>query len=314
MQFMPMLRIFCVAIFCVATSTVAHAADEYDTSEVARVWESVTGTAIDTDTEFISVDGMMLRVMNPHTNELIGSFVWVPSLGTRINTESVTDKTDWGTALNYSVSASFVSGSVFSNGTPHPFVFVGYAVRYETTDPQGNPLQGGIDMVVPWIATESIREADEFVARAEAVSKGDGKGDGKDGGIECHDPTWQGDGGEECCGYLAALQERLGACYDEWYGRIFSRCLPAAAVSGFATFKWCISGCAVVPPPANASCASACLGIGGLMGLEGFIVCMIANDSEYESCLKRERAAYYTDLTNSGCEIRKPEAEYGTNQ
>jgi hypothetical protein len=51
------------------------------------------------------------------------------------------------------------------------------------------------------------------------------------------------------------------------------------------------------------------------VGLEAFIVCMIANESEYDACVGREKAQYFIDLTNSGCEIRKPEtADYGTTQ
>jgi hypothetical protein len=294
-----------------AVVSVANAADEYDSSKIAAVWESVTGRAIDTDTEIISIDGNMLTVRNAEANSDIGSFVWVPSLATRIAAKSLTDTTDWGKDLNYGVDISFVSGAVFTDGRPQPFVFVGYSVRYDTVDPQGIPLQGGINLVLPIVATDTISEADEYVARAEAV----GKGGGKNGGIECYDPTWQGTNGEQCCGFLMALNQRLGACYDDWFARIFSICLPTGVVGGFATFKYCVSTCAVLPPPANASCAAACVGIAGLVGLDAFIVCMIANGAQYDSCVKRERAQYFSDLTHSGCEIRNPEtAEYGTTR
>ncbi|MFM1867656.1 MAG: hypothetical protein RL591_1064, partial [Planctomycetota bacterium] len=208
----------CIAA-CVAIVSVADAADEYDNSEIAAVWESVTGRAIDTDTEIISIDGNMLTVRNAEANTDIGSFVWVPSLATRIAAKSLTDTTDWGKDLSYGVDNSFVSGAVFTDGRPQPFVFVGYSVRYDTVDPQGSPLQGGIDMVLPIVATDTISEADEYVARAEAVGNGDGKGGGKGGGIECYDPTWQGTNGEQCCGFLMALNERLVACYDDWLSR-----------------------------------------------------------------------------------------------
>jgi len=49
--------------------------------------------------------------------------------------------------------------------------------------------------------------------------------------------------------------------------------------------------------------------------LDAFLVCMMANEHEYDACLKRETAQYYTDLANSGCAIRKPTAvHYGANR
>jgi hypothetical protein len=301
----------CIAA-CAAIVSVAHAADEYDNSKVNAVWGTVTGRAIDTDTEILKVDGNVLTLSNPKKRLDIASYVWVPSVTHHVGTQSVTDTTEWGKTLNYSVGITVTSGAVVTNGRPHPFVFIGYSTRYNTVDANGNPMQGASDLVVPWVATDTIKEADEFVAAVEAAGEG---GDTGGGGIECHDPTWIGNNGQECCGYLAALQGRLGACLDSWYTRMWLGCLPSGVVGGFATFKYCISTCAVLPAPANASCAAACVGIGGLVGLDAFIVCMMANEHEYDGCLKRETAQYYTDLANSGCAIRKPTTvHYGANR
>jgi len=122
--------------------------------------------------------------------------------------------------------------------------------------------------------------------------------------IECFDPTWVGNGGQQCCGYLLSLQEGLGACASRFWLHVFA-CIPASVTLGAGSFAWCAQYC-VVPPPFVPACVKSCLVLGGVTGAGALIACLAGADFAYDECVREKWSLYWQNLAGAGCELRRP--------
>ena len=122
--------------------------------------------------------------------------------------------------------------------------------------------------------------------------------------IECFDPSWVGNGGQQCCGYLLSLQEGLGACASRFWLHVFA-CIPASVTLGAGSFAWCAQYC-VVPPPFVPACVKSCLVLGGVTGAGALIACLAGADFAYDECVREKWSLYWQNLAGAGCELRRP--------
>lgn len=122
--------------------------------------------------------------------------------------------------------------------------------------------------------------------------------------IECFDPTWVGNSGQQCCGYLLSLQEGLRACASRLWLHVFA-CIPASVTLGAGSFAWCAQYC-VMPPPLIPACVKSCLVLGGVTGAGALIACLAGADFAYDECVREKWSLYWQNLTNAGCELRRP--------
>jgi hypothetical protein len=289
------MRTKCI-VGMIAVGTFACAANanhKWDGSDAARAWADATGVALHLDTEMPFVQGNLLNIRNRSTGEVIDTVVWVPTSTVAVGGDSWKDGN--GTVVEGDIS--LVAGYIPVNGYPRAFAFASW-----TATAHSGALGGSETVVVPVRAFATPQDADEFIAEIADISTGKGSGD--NGGIFCMDETWRGSNGEECCAYLAAYRDAKASCLAFWWMRLYA-CIPVALGAGGGTVKWCLETCVVIPPPANADCALACVGIGACVSIDSFILCMMGNDALYEACLRDARSQYILELANHGCELRK---------
>ncbi len=287
------------------TAAASASPQEWGDSPAARSWQRITGTTINLATEAPVLDGNVLRVIDTLSGEINGEFVVLIADSVSIVRSSNAVPATWGSVIALSESYSISSGCVLADGEPHYFAFVHLDADASLDDGAGNSMSPSVSLAVPVISFPSSRSADDFIAQVRAAA--DGSADGS-GGILCHDPTWLGNNGTECCGYLSAYQSNVEGCRRDWW-KHFWGCLAVGSGGGWAFFQWCAKSCVAVPPPANAGCVKGCIIASSVIGLEAAAVCVLAANEAYEGCVARERAAYILNLTNNGCELRTPEEE-----
>lgn len=286
----------CVVI---GIASVASASD-WSGSPAARAWERATGTTIDLRTEAPILDGNMLRIIDRNSGEVGAEFVAfvtnsIPIDGVRGNLDI--SGFDVGVSEQYSLT----SGFIVVGGEPAYFAFMQVEAGASLDGTDG--FSTTVTLAMPVLAFDNPKDQDEFMG--DVLTAANGGTDGS-GGIFCHDPTWIGSSGEECCGYLAAYLDNIEGCRRDWWKHLWG-CVAVGAGGGWTFAQWCLKTCIPVPPPGNAACAKGCLIASGVIGLEAAIVCVLAANDAYEGCLARERAAYILNLTNHGCELRLPE-------
>lgn len=281
---------------------LASADSGWSGSPAARSWERATGTSIDLATEAPILDGNILRIIDRESGRVNAEFVAFVTASVPIDGMRERLDTSWGADIEIREMYSLTSGFVVVDGEAHHFAFMQVETGAETSDDSGNPLAPSVTLAMPVIPFDDSKDADEFMADVLTAANGEGGS----GGIYCSDPTWRGRDGVECCGFLAAYRSNVEGCRRDWWKHLWG-CVAIGAGGGFTFFQWCVKTCVVVPPPANAGCAKACLLSSGLIGLEAALVCVLAANDAYEGCIAREQAAYILNLTNSGCELRIPE-------
>lgn len=298
-----------VGVSALTVGSPSMADSAWNESDISRSWEKETGMIFHADHQALVVDGATMRVVEINTNKILGEWVFVETASLPIFTNAVEDKTDWGTPLQYQEDYILTTGFIVVNERQSHFAFLRTNVS-TSFHHQEDLVEANASINIPIIAFDSAGAADLFISTASSANDGD-----SGGGIFCSDPDWLGRNGEECCGYLAALQLRLDACNHDWWNRLFI-CVSGGAVGGFAWFKYCIGTCgpfcaALGPaaPPCLATCAKGCLLTAGVVGAEAAIVCVLASNSAYDACVDRELAEYYTTLADHGCELRSPETK-----
>lgn len=296
----------CVVAFA---STVASASDWGD-SGVGRAWNRATGYKLDTKSEVIAVDGNILTVTTP-SGDVQAEFVWFPVTTISLTGSVDEDVTDFGKVISLRQEFSLTDGVVVIGGEQSRWLFLSHDQSVTTVDGKGNPVQVSASTVLPIRAFSTKVEAEEFMSGLEFAASG-AKGDG---GIFCHDPTWVGSDGEECCGFLAAYQAGINSCYSR-YWLILSGCLGVGGGAG-GTWWWnCSKGCVsafVIAVP----CLKACLLSSALITVGSALVCIGGAEFAFEECCQARLDEYLRDLTNSGCELRKPayiRTDIGDNQ
>jgi len=291
------LLIVCAVASTVA-STVASASDWGD-SGVGRAWNRATGYKLDTQSEAILVEQNILTVTTP-SGDVQAEFVWFPSTTIPLMGSFDEDVTDYGNAISLRQQFSLTDGVVVINGVQSRWLFLALDQRVTTVDPKGHFVEVSVATALPIRAFSTQVESEEFMAGLEFAASG-GEGDG---GIFCHDPTWVGRNGEECCGFLAAYQAGINSCYSR-YWLILSGCLGVGGTAGGTWFWNCSKGCVtafVIAVP----CMKACLISSALITVGSALVCIGGAEFAFEECCQARLDEYLRDLTNSGCALRKP--------
>ena len=296
----------CVVAFA---STVASASDWGD-SPVGRAWNRATGYKLDLKSEAITVDGNMLSVTTP-SGDVHAEFVWFPLTTVPVTGSVDDDVTDHGKAISLRQQFWLTDGVVVIGGVQSRWLFISHDQSVTTVDAAGTPVQVSASTVLPIREFRTKEDADEFMAGLESAASG-AKGDG---GIFCHDPTWVGRNGEECCGFLAAYQAGINSCYSR-YWLILSGCLGVGGTAG-GTWFWNCSKACVSALVVSAPCMKACLISSALITVGSALVCIGGAEFAFEECCQARLDEYLRDLTNSGCELRKPSyirTDIGDNQ
>lgn len=287
-------------VLSLSVATAASASEWID-SPVARAWQRVTGSVINIPQDLPVLDGNILRIIDTSSGNVRNEFVVVMTNSVPLESFQYSIDTTWGHPIHAEEHYSISSGFVVVNGEPEYFAFMQADYLASTRDAQGTQLSPSATIAVPILSFDDSKRADAFIASADTASDGAANG----GGILCHDPTWLGRNGVECCGYLSSYQSNVEGCRRDWWKHLFG-CVGVATGGGWAFFQWCVKTCIVVPPPGNAGCAKACLIASSAIGIEGAIVCILAANEVYEGCVARERGAYILNLTNNLCELREP--------
>lgn len=296
-QCVNVVRCVCLSL---SMAAAAHASG-WSESPAARSWQRVTGTTIDLATQSPVLEGSTLRVIHTQSGRVEGEFVVLTTDSVRAIRFTDSIPAEWGGTIHASEEYAIASGCVIANGEPSYFAFLHLRSEARIDDGSGRLLSSSATLAIPVIPFSDGKEADEFIATVRDAAEGGGSG-----GIFCHDPTWLGRNGTECCGYLSAYQSNVEGCRRDWWKHLWG-CVAVGGGGGWAFFQWCAKSCIPVPPPGNAACVKGCLIASSVIGLEAAIVCVLAANDAYEGCVARERAAYILNLTNNGCELRYPE-------
>lgn len=189
---------------------------------------------------------------------------------------------------------------VVIGGVQSRWLFLSNDQSVTTIDGAGNPVQVSVSTVLPIRAFSTKVEVEECMTGLEFAASGS-KGDG---GIFCQDPTWIGRNGEQCCGFLAAYQAGINSCYAQ-YWLLVSGCLGFGGTAG-GTWFWNCSKACVSALIISAPCMKACLISSALITVGSALVCIGGAEAAFEQCCQARLDQYLRDLTNSGCELRKP--------
>ena len=150
-------------------------------------------------------------------------------------------------------------------------------------------------------------EADAFMADlADAVKSDGSKGEG---GIECFDPTWIGNDGQQCCAFLASYRSGITGCNSRRMFTILGCGTVALGGVGWAFFecaKLCTIASGVSAGTLGPVCMAACLTGTAIVGYAAVALCVKAADHLFAECCSNAEATYFRDLGNAGCEVRKP--------
>jgi hypothetical protein len=291
----------CIVLsMCMAPA--AHASG-WSESPAARSWQRATGTTIDLATQSPVLEGGTLRLVNTQSGSVEGEFVVLITESVRALRFSDSIHATWGATIHASDEYEIASGCVIHDGEPSYFAFLQLRSEARIEGEDGHSVSASSSLSIPVIPFHDGKEAESFIATVRDAANGSST---DSGGIFCHDPTWLGRNGTECCGYLSAYQSNIEGCRRDWWKHMWG-CLAVGAGGGWTFFQWCAKTCIPVPPPGNAGCVKGCLIASSVIGLEAAVVCVLAANDAYEGCLARERAAYILNLTNNGCELRDPE-------
>jgi hypothetical protein len=122
--------------------------------------------------------------------------------------------------------------------------------------------------------------------------------------IECFNPTWVGNAGQQCCGYVLSLEAGIEACASRFWLHVFA-CIPASVTLGAGSFAWCSQYC-VLPPLFIPACLKSCLVLGGVTTAGALVACLAGAEFAYNECVSEQWSLYWQNLTNAGCELRRP--------
>lgn len=291
------------ALSLYVTASAFASSYEWINSPAARSWERITGATIDLSTEAPVLESNVLRLVRTDNGSISGEFIVLITDSVPLFRSSDSIPTTWGSPIAATEAYSISSGCVFVDGNPAYFAFVQLDAAARLSDFAGNPISASATLSIPVIPFSDSKEAEQFMADVRDAADGSAQ---DDGGLFCHDPTWLGRNGTECCGYLSAYQSNIEGCRRDWWKHMWG-CVAVGAGGGWTFFQWCAKTCIAVPPPANAGCVKGCLVASSVIGLEAAVVCALAANDAYGGCVARERAAYILNLTNNGCELRDPE-------
>lgn len=263
---------------------------------------------MDPSSQVIVVDGGILQVTDTD-QEVYAEVVWVPT----DTIEAIVWEEDGVTAFNTPISLrqtfSFTSGVVVSgDGVRHDYLFLQNVMHTRAVDRNGDQFDASKTFVLPVrVFIGGQTEADAFMADlADAVKSDGSKGEG---GIECFDPTWIGNDGQQCCSFLASYQSGMAGCTTRFYAAIAGCFTLAAGGVGWAFFE-CAKLCTIAAGASAGTlgpvCMVACLTGTAIVGFFGFTACCTAADHLFNECCSNVEATYFRDLGNAGCEVRKP--------
>ncbi len=298
-----------VAVFTLAlTSATSVTFADWRDTPAARDWAIATGHTMDPSSQVIVVDGGILQVTDTD-QEVYAEVVWVPT----DTIEAIVWEEDGVTAFNTPISLrqtfSFTSGVVVSgDGVRHDYLFLQNVMHTRAVDRNGDQFDASKTFVLPVrVFIGGQTEADAFMADlADAVKSDGSKGEG---GIECFDPTWIGNDGQQCCAFLASYRSGITGCNSRRMFTILGCGTVALGGVGWAFFE-CAKLCTIAAGASAGTlgpvCMVACLAGTAILGFGAAYLCVEAADALFDECCSTAQREYFRDLGNAGCEVRKP--------
>lgn len=289
-------------------------------SEVDLAWRSATGQTIDIQSSVIAVVEGSAEL--PHrlavldlANQLISSetaATWIPLAGFEVFSDYAVhgDPSD-GSMVHAVLSVRLVAGTVIgANGSSGSFV--GATIGGDATVSRGSDhasVSTGIFLPLKSFATVDL--ALTHLAGLEAAASdpsegadwpGAGCGDGS-AGINCHNPNWVGNNGQQCCRYKMCRDQKIALC-DKTYSKDLVICTRTGALGLCAVWAACIaSSCKFVffVPPLMKACALTCAGVTVGAGVLGALACIERAERERDRCYGEANDWYFDRVDQAGC-------------
>jgi len=287
-------------------------------SEVDLAWRSATGQTVDMQSSVIAVvegSGELphrLAVLDL-TSELISSdtaATWVPLAGFEVFSDyAVHNDPSEGSVVDAALSVRLIAGTVIgSNGSSGNFV--GATIGGDATVSRGSDqasVSTGVFLPIKAFATADLALAHLAGLEAAASDPGEGVewpgcGDGT-GVINCVNPNWVGNNGQQCCRYQMCRDQKIALC-DRLYANELIVCTRTGAVGMCAAWAACIaSKCKFVffIPPLMKACTLTCIGVTVGLGVLAWLACAESAENNRLACYGEANDWYFDKLDETGC-------------
>lgn len=321
---LPVVSVLSVGEAAHAAAPAGRASDSpFVGSEVELAWRSVTGQAVDMQSNIIAIvegsselpHGLAVLDLTSELTSTDTTATWIPIAGFEVFSEYTAHGDPSGVSVHGVVSVHMIAGTVMgSNGSSGHFV--GATIGGDATMSEGSSqasVNVGVFLPITAFATAELALAHLSALEEAASSTEDediewpGCGDGSVG-ISCWNPNWVGDNGEQCCRDQMCRDQMIALC-DKNYRNNLIPCLLLSVAGAAGVWaacletkcKWALYIPAPVGPKLAAKCALVCLGVGVVGAGLGIWACFEALAATRDECYLEANLWYYERLGSTGC-------------